>query len=1017
MAKGARAPSHNAYRGSIGRTRSRAVHVTSPNGELIVYTATISIDAVADPDLVSRLHAGTLNVVEIDGGTTLAVPVPVIYHDPAAELLVLVLSDGDRHREIDERIRLLGELGADATQVPAYAKDFAVAFGPAGLAAYLEKRAKDALVVVEAQRDAARARAETERVRAEISELRAELERARSAPPTPAPLPPPEPAPLPPPVSARTPTTPPPGSLTAAPIPHVAAPVAHRDAPTQQISIAAAKVERTKHPLEGTKMQQVLGIALTEVTPDDLPPPPVVDLREHDHDHASRAAGDDRSTRREVRDREPNTHRVELIASDELSPDSDSESTHNGAAPVANGYAVGSAGTTANTATTVVSPVPAPPVSSAKVSPAAATVPGLEVAIAADAARRPPPGTSQVEIDDEQTAHSIVPAGADPLTSETVELPLAMPSGNDPWLELATTGASSSFTVDSGGARLALVAGEQIARGLGGQLDVRVLLYRLPTYPVVAIVLGPPVAFRAPSVSQLAAIPLDVGAQADRDLLGALSGGFELRIDIIKRGKLLRSVSVVAPLAENAGYVLRAAEDHLRGITADGSSPSFDRARDAILAPGYDILGADHPETAEFRDDKLAQLETAQQLRRAVAMARRFARPAREDYLVCTRGFPLARWHELRRHVVQSAVTWGIWMGPELAQVAVSEGFARSRRDLVVRLDAGFDALRRHPSAFDIDQDAADDNLAALAEEARALGVELRKSLPAKNGHIASDEQVAVAGSIEKTPTMAIPKGKSIDELIALLEDRNKRVLAALELCERGDARAAAPVIGVVQKLSRAEAVRVLGTSVRFGAAAAPALLAGLRSSKAFLRHGCALALAMLHTEDGTDAVIELLLSEPTEIWREIARAVGQVGPQALMPLAAQAGRLGEALTPAMAERVSWAMAHVAVRGGKAPLEALAGGHSVVAPIARKALELVETAATDHTLVRSKTGDGEARDVTVNRAFSRRFFEALDEGGAPPGAELSRPMETLDESDLISADDDEELDESDLIQS
>ena len=61
---------------------------------------------------------------------------------------------------------------------------------------------------------------------------------------------------------------------------------------------------------------------------------------------------------------------------------------------------------------------------------------------------------------------------------------------------------------------------------------------------------------------------------------------------------------------------------------------------------------------------------------RALALARAFARPPREDYLVCTRGFPLPRWRELRRQVLQAAVTWGLWMGSELAQVAVSEGLA-----------------------------------------------------------------------------------------------------------------------------------------------------------------------------------------------------------------------------------------------------------------------------------------------------------------------------------------------------
>src|SRR5690606_21345726 len=124
--------------------------------------------------------------------------------------------------------------------------------------------------------------------------------------------------------------------------------------------------------------------------------------------------------------------------------------------------------------------------------------------------------------------------------------------------------------------------------------------------------------------------------------------------------------------------------------------------------------------------------------------------------------------------------------------------------------------------------------------------------------------------------------------------------------------------ITAVTKMSRSEAVRVLGLSVKFGQAAAGPLLEGLKSSKGFLRHGCALALALLRTEEGTQAVIDLLLQEPTEIWREVARALGQVGPTGLMPLASNFGRLGDRATPQLAERVAWAMAHIAVRGGKA---------------------------------------------------------------------------------------------------
>jgi HEAT repeat protein len=360
-------------------------------------------------------------------------------------------------------------------------------------------------------------------------------------------------------------------------------------------------------------------------------------------------------------------------------------------------------------------------------------------------------------------------------------------------------------------------------------------------------------------------------------------------------------------------------------------------------------------------------------------------------------------------------------MGPELAQIAVSEGLARSRRDLIVKLDAGFEELRKDAGAFDVDADAADDNLKELAEEARALGVELRRGKKSNGVAIKSEEEPVVSGSIERTPPAGVTKAKSIDELIAMLDDKATRIQAATELCDRGDPRAAAPVIAAAKKLSRAEAVRILGKSVKFGSAAAKPLIEGLQSSKAFLRHGCALALALLRSDDGAHAVIELLMSEPTEIWREIARAIGQIGPNALMPLASHVGRLGsDGVTAQITERVSWAMAHVGVRGGKPALEQMANGQSLMAPIAKQALNLTTNAARDEVRVRP----GQAtKDVTVNRAFSRRFFEAL-EADRPDVAQAalhdldaSGPLE-LEDSDLIldESDDEAELDESDLIQ-
>jgi hypothetical protein len=940
MARGvARAPSQNAYRGSLGRTQTKLVHVANGIGDLVAIQVFTTIDAVSDPELADRLQssdpARALDVFRV-GNEAIRVTVPVLYHDPAAEILVLVLGESDRHRELDERIKVLERLRVDDAPIPAYVTELAVVYGATGLRTYLEGRADKALesVRLEAAKDA-------ERRRADLTARELELERARI----------------------------------------------DTERKSRELERRAIELDVVKAELAGAKAEV---------------------------DRAKAELARDRAEIERMRSEARNR----VIAAAQKSTES-AEATSISPPPTDRGDSEMPTKPITKTAIDDLESALAPRNEDSFVDDLkTGVVDALAIEDKGEDVEHAVEGDDQVmiEFDEETTGSSGIQQGADPLTTETVDLPLEV--ANDTWFEEAARHPVSSFTVSGGVVRLALVVGEQLARGLGGNLDIRILLHRAPSYPVITLVLGPPAAMRAPN-TQLASVMLDIGNDADRQVLIALVKRFELLIDVVVRGKKIRRLKLTAPLGENVGYILRGAEDHLRAVATEGE-PDEPRARELVSGAGYDLLGIQHPDAPEFRDDKLAQLATAQQLRRALAMARRFARPAREDYLVCTRGFPLPRWRELRRKVLEAAVNWGIWMGPELAQVAVSEGLARSRRDLIAKLDRGFETLRKHPTANDIDNEAAEDNANAIAEEAKALGVELQKS---RNGAIASDEVSAVSGSIGgNTPARGIKQPKTVEELMVQLDDRAHRVAAALELCDRGEPKAAAKVIGSVTKMSRAEAVRVLGMSVKFGDAAKEPLLQGLASSKAFLRHGCALALALLRTEDGTQAVIELLITEPTEIWREVARAIGQVGPTALLPLASTFGRLGEATTPAMAERVAWAMAHVAVRGGKAAIETMANGHSVVAPVARHALDLHASAANDQVRVRpSPNGSQPGREVTVNRAFSRRFFEALEAGLPDAGAaglvdlDASQPMEMLDESDLLDEDEDE-LDESDLIQ-
>ncbi|HEX3474681.1 MAG TPA: hypothetical protein VHT91_06540 [Kofleriaceae bacterium] len=957
------------YLGEIGKTRTSTVHVIDSRGALVAVEVYTGINAATDPALAEQLQDDSLNVVQLGGGE-MRIAVPVVYHDPAGRMMLLVLGDAHRHREIEERIRLLEQLRDDIADVPSYAKDFAVVFGAEGLCALLADRAR--------QRDAlaelAAARVELARLRGEIrghdtEQFTAEVAFHPGSDDVPA------------------------GDGASDPD---AEPVIERvveaDDVAEEAAIEAAS-ERVNpvasegghdgiheaaddvasEPAGAFGGEDALGAEASADASDLAPgaapdaagePPfdpgfPGFDEVPFDEQSLDEVPFDDSSFDAELALDEP----LAVLAVSR-SPGAAGE-----ADPEADAHA------------------------EAEIAAALASETADETAVDAEAdAEVTGPGGAPARLVD--ATDSLGPGG-DPVTTEVAELPILgpVPGATD---DSVPAVPEPGWRVDETGVHLAIAADAGLAAVLAGPLDLRLVLHRAPTAPVIALVLGSPAALRAPAPGELAVETLDVAADRDRGVLRALGRSFELTLTVITGGRTVRRCKLAAPLADNVSYLAQAADEHLQAVTAS-TALDHGAARDLVLSTGYDLLGIDHPERNELRIDRLAQIATAQQLRRALAITRRFTRPALEDYLVCTRGFPLSLWRQLRRRTVARAVAWGVWMGPELAQIAVSEGFARSRRDLITRLDRGFDKLRHDPHAFDIDAEATADNAAAIAEQARALGVALRATAPNGAGAIASDAAPVAAGSIETAaggltlaPDAALPL--STDELLEVLEaaatgrdGRARKLAAALALCDHSDPRAARPVIAAALQMSRGEAVRVLARAVKLGPPAHPALIEGLSSSKAYLRHGCALALALGRSDEATQAMIGLLLSEPTDLWHDIARAIGEIGTPALVWLVRDVGRGG----PETAERIAWAMAHVGSRGGEPALSAMAAAESIVSPIATRAVELLDMMVRDRGAERGAAGPRE-HELSVNHAFSQQFFDALQPGepddGDPPDA-------------------------------
>jgi hypothetical protein len=584
--------------------------------------------------------------------------------------------------------------------------------------------------------------------------------------------------------------------------------------------------------------------------------------------------------------------------------------------------------------------------------------------------------------------------------------------------------------VDRGHVRLLTrLPTEKLEGFVSAPLEVKVQLHRLSVYPLVVLSVVKP--------DETLAFPFDLQRIEDRQVLGALSQSFRFILDLYDPEYLpVVQRELDAPLAANVRYILAVAEEHLGTIPV--LRRSFDNALATWRAPGFDRVGRrEH----DLREDSFVALPGAAATLLAAQIVTHWSEPDNEDYLLFQRSFPLDWWRRIRSRVATAAVEAGLALAPGLADLAVSEGMARSRRELTSRtLGAFVDLLVG--GKHDLSSDQVQKNWRALVAMCEETGVAVEGKaqelvlaslgmLPPSPSRLGKPDdtgprarpitiQPRIGADNDKAPTVKPadssrpkpgyvplafdPQGAATDGLIDMLDDKEARLAAAIELARRGEPFAVGPMFAALRRMTRGEAVRAIPAMAAFGARAVPHLLDGLRSRQAFIRQGCALALGILRSDEGIEPLCALLLAEPTEIWREVARAIGEVGAGAVPSLTT---RLATA-DPDAQERIAWALAHIAARGGRAAIEAMAAGQDTPGEAARQALALAQTARSNDADVR---GESAPKEVTVNRAFSRRFFEAMAAGLS--GATLRRAAEESDSgirlSDAELLDPDEEF--------
>ncbi len=397
---------------------------------------------------------------------------------------------------------------------------------------------------------------------------------------------------------------------------------------------------------------------------------------------------------------------------------------------------------------------------------------------------------------------------------------------------------------------------------------------------------------------------LDMRDAEQRAILTRLAVRYEALLVPVRDGEAIdRTVVLSGPREANVAMLI----ERLQRTPTSEVAPAarvLSSAPPVRLAGGHPFVPQEPAATAREAADRVAQLGA-------------WASPSRMEMALLVLCIPRQRVDESIRGVLADARTHGIALPQELLARAISSGVVDDPRELVAALLESFDATARRDDRGGLTPDEIALNWDRLFE-------------------LCSRYQVSPSAVIEQAARPAIERLRRLTEetvdvdpnallgmpnaqLLMLLEHAKAGPDAALALLARKDASLLRDIFAAVRKMTREDVIRVLPRIVAFGADAAEVLVDGLSARKTYVRQASILGLARLGSARAVEAAIELLLEEPSDVWREVARVLPSLGPTAGEALA----RVGDEGLGDDA-RIAFAFAHLAARDQQETVEAIA---------------------------------------------------------------------------------------------
>jgi hypothetical protein len=536
------------------------------------------------------------------------------------------------------------------------------------------------------------------------------------------------------------------------------------------------------------------------------------------------------------------------------------------------------------------------------------------------------------------------------------------------------------LAIEAGIVRLyAQVDPERLLTWKSAKLEARPVHVRGRGYPLLGVrVVG---AF----MGQLGCIDglVDVGLPLAIDVFRGLAQRFTIEVSFAAHGvePIVRTVNAPG-LEANAALCLESA----RGALAQGDHPpaQFLAARARLGQESVEERLS--PTKVTIAPGAYLHIVGAREAVRSLEHLDRVSRKETLARLLEVEGLPMAEYDAIRRRVLAGSLEHGIVAPRRFWRRVIASGLAEDLGNYVAR-------LARNRQVHEGEEGDLEGDQARAAWES-ILDVCMRKDIPAPPElRLALDLPDTAPSRPSTAPAAAageinIEDSNARPSLQARLADSRTRLKAATELLQdtRVGPEQLADLFDALERFDNDELLAILPDLSDLGPRAVSGLVAKLRSDRRELRQAAAILLGLSLDPDALGPLSDLLVQEPTNVWLDVARALGAFGPIALRRLCqvlrreATTGREHVAI-----ERVGRAFAEIALSDGLGAPVGARPGHDAVAALAdapdprvstaaRRALATLRDVSESGAAIR---GELPLAEVTEVRGFSRRAYEAI----------------------------------------